>query len=163
MSNDKRHMNTLRWLLIVPLGMAGLAVGILTILFLQSVAMWFCPAELVISGACAASWHSAAEKVAMCVGSAIGAAAVVFLPSLTAPRSRQLVAVVAYCLGAACAISLLVVGGALFLLPFSSAIAGGALALWRVFVKQGAKMPPNLSIELTSDGLFPLDAAHVKC
>jgi len=29
-------------------------------------------------------------------------------------------------------------------------------------VKQGAKMPPNLSIELTSNGLFRLDAAHVK-
>lgn len=134
-------MNTLRWLLIVPLGAIGFAIGICAILLLLSAVTWLCPAELVISGLCTASWFPAAQEVAISVGAAIGAAAVVGLPSLAAPQSKRLVALVAFCVGSAYVLSLLVMGSssAPIWVPVACAIASGAVALWVVSVGSRGK------------------------
>jgi hypothetical protein len=126
-------MSVVRWLLVVALVAIGMAIGIFAILLLQEAVMWFCPAALVISGLCTASWYPAVEELAMCLGAAIGAAAVVGLPSLAAPRRRHLVAIAAFCSGTAFAATLAFTGGPLWF-PFASAIASGAMVLWLFMV-----------------------------
>lgn len=119
----------LRWLLVVPLAVLGVAVGILAALVLQRVTTQFCPSEFVVSGQCTAWWFHYAESVALCTGASLGAALAVVLPSLAAPRLRKKVAAAAFAAGLAYALYFLVSVGVGVLVPFLFAVAAGAVAL----------------------------------
>jgi len=121
-----------RWLLVLPLGATGVALGIFAGGLLHSAATWACPAAHLISGACMAPWFPVAEAMVMCAGAAIGAMAAVLLPSLAAPRGKRLVAVAAYLCGTAYATWLSLSVGEFLKLPYATALAVGALTAYLV-------------------------------
>ena len=121
-------MTTVRWLLVAVLWIVGLCVWIVATLFFESVALRFCPDDMIISGACAAEWYSTAEQVARCCAAALGAAAVVTLPSLVALRARRQVALYSFGLGAALAVSLAYMLGPSARWPLVAALSAGILA-----------------------------------
>jgi hypothetical protein len=97
------NWNWLRWLAIAPALLAcwylALYVGLLALSFVQSL----CPAELMISSVCTASWYPDAEKAVMCLGAALAAALMVLAGAILAPSGKQAVALVIYILGLAAA------------------------------------------------------------
>lgn len=101
----------------------ALAIGLLEALTA------LCPRELMVSGACTAPWHPAAEQAAFCVALAVGAALFVALPVVCAPSHRRAVAWGCWAAG------VVVVGsawwqiGASFSGPSVAAIVSGAVAL----------------------------------
>jgi hypothetical protein len=120
-------MKILRWVLVVPMWLAGLVVWIVSTILLESVPLWFCPPKLTFPPACAADWGSAADHLSVCVGAAIGAMAVVSLPVLVAPEAKARVALVAYCCGALFAglLWFLMGPGVADRAPFLSALVAG--------------------------------------
>ena len=120
-------MKLLRWLSVIPVGVAGTYLGALSAMLLVSVLKKLCPLEEQVSGLCFAPWYSPLEATAISIGAAVGAACTVGLPALIAPTRRALVSVLAYAGGTACATWFLVSVGRSFLIPFSVAAATGLL------------------------------------
>jgi len=122
------RMKTVRWLLVALLWIAGLCAWFIATIWLESVALGFCPEDLIISGTCAAEWYPAAETIARCLGAALGAAAAVGLPSLIAPRANREVALYSFGLGAALAVFLAYLLGSSATWPLVAALSAGVLA-----------------------------------
>jgi hypothetical protein len=123
----------LRWLLVVPVGIAGTYLGALCAILLVSVLEWLCPVEDQVSGLCFASWYPPLQSAAIALGAAVGAACTVGLPALLAPTRKKLVSLVAYTGGTSYATWFLVSVGGSFLVPFSVAIATGLLVTIGVY------------------------------
>jgi hypothetical protein len=141
-------MPLLRWLLVVPLGLAGAFFGFASAAFLASAAVKLCPEELLVSGMCTASWYPALEQSIMCFGGALGAVGAVALPALAAPAHKKYVALVALILGAAYSLWVLVGVGSFVLLPAVAAIAAGLLATLATFrrsARAALYLPPDRS------------------
>jgi hypothetical protein len=121
-------LNALRWLL-VPISTAfGCWFGIALAVLLHSAFTSLCPAGMLVSGLCHASWFPAAEAFAQYSGAALGAALAVLLPYLLAPSHKRIVAVVAFLLGAAYAAAFVVAG--LDAWPYAAcAIVSGLIVL----------------------------------
>ena len=117
----------LRWLLIFPVSVAGVAVGMVAAVMLHEVATALCPKEMLISGACTASWFPYAEQAAFAAGAAVGATLAVALPSFVAPRHRGRVAWFAFAGGLAYALWFVMTVGTSILVPFVVSVASGAL------------------------------------
>jgi hypothetical protein len=131
-------MNLLRWLLVVPAACLGFVLSVVCGFGLVSLAGWFCPPELVVSGLCTASWYPFASDLAICVSAALGASVTVALPFLLAPTHRLPVAITAFAGGSLFALWILVDGGSSLMFPVASALAGGLLMA--VLVLRGAKI-----------------------
>jgi hypothetical protein len=116
-----------RWLLVLPLGVAGVFAGFAVAIALVSLAERVCPAEMLVSGMCIAPWYRFAETGAYCVGAVVGAACAVALPFLAAPSHKQGVALVALALGTAFAAWFLFGAGTSVALPFACAVGSGLL------------------------------------
>jgi hypothetical protein len=105
------------WYAVFLLGFAG--IGLLD---------HFCPPDLVVSGACTASWHYPAVEVLILLCTALVSVGIVLVPALVAPAKRLHVAALAYGCGAAFAIYA-ASGGSLWG-PFAAAALCGSGALW---------------------------------
>jgi hypothetical protein len=116
-----------RWLLVLPLGVAGVVAGFAVAIALVSLATRVCPAEMLVSGMCVAPWYRFAEAAAYCVGAAVGAACAIGLPYLAAPSHKQHVALVALALGTVCAAWFMFGAGTSVALPFACAVGSGLL------------------------------------
>ena len=136
-------MQTLRWFLVLPVGAAGIVLGLAISIALMALAERFCPPELFISGKCIATWFPAAESAAICVGSALGAFAVVALPSAIAPTWKKQVAVSALLAGALFAFFALG-ARADSLLPLGFAFASGLSAVALIFANSRVRLNPVL-------------------
>ena len=124
-----------RWLLIVPLGIAGGWAGIIAAIALHGISTRLCPSELLISGMCTAWWFRYAELMSFCLGAAFGAVLVVALPSLAAPRFHKRVAIVAFGAGVIYASYFLLRAGVSVLVPFAFAVVAGLLVVWCIHVR----------------------------
>ncbi len=89
----------LRWLLVVPVGLAAAWAGIVAGLVLYSITDDFCPRDLLVSGSCMAWWAPLAHSAGLSLGATLGAALVVALPAWVAPRFRHYVATAAFAAG----------------------------------------------------------------
>ena len=123
-------MRAIRWLATAPLAFVGYAVAVLLVVALTSLLKRLCPPELLVSGLCTASWYAAAEVTAFAISTAVGAALFVALPALAAPGHRVRVALVAFAVGSAYAIWFVSQVGLGFAVPFTSAVASGAVTTW---------------------------------
>ena len=97
-------MNLLRWILLLPSAyiawVVALLVGFVYVRFLD----WICPPELVVSGACTASWHRAAIDAGIVASAGFAAGLVMLTVILIAPSNRRLVAAFAFGIGSTVAI-----------------------------------------------------------
>jgi hypothetical protein len=132
MSNVRSYVPFFRWLFVVPVGVAGVFLGLGSAVVLVVAVARLCPPELIVSGVCTASWYRAAESAAICIGAALGAFATVAFPSLIAPRHKVRVALAAFLAGAGYSAWFVASAGASAVLPFASALAAGAGATWLV-------------------------------
>lgn len=148
---DKTHMPVLRWLLLVPSGIAGVCLGFAAALALLGIADRFCPPDLLISGMCTASWYRTAERAALCSGAAVGAIAAVALPTFVAPAHKARVAAMAFCLGAVYALWGLAAAGAYAWPALASALAAGMAALGWVLARGRMQAAPS-SKQTLGDG-----------
>jgi hypothetical protein len=105
------------WYAVLLLGIAG--VGLLD---------RFCPPELMVSGACTASWHAPAVDALIFLCTAVVSAGIVLVPAFLAPSYRFQVAALAFAGGAAFALYA-ASGGSLWGPFFVSTLAGSA-SLW---------------------------------
>ena len=130
-------INLARWILVplsgVAVWYAVLLLGIAGYELLDRL----CPPELVVSGACTASWHAPAVEVLMLVCTALVSAGIVVIPALIAPARRFQVAAVAFGCGATFAIYA-ASGGSLWGPFFVSALTGAG-SLWLVASKWNAR------------------------
>jgi hypothetical protein len=118
----------------VPL--AGLAVWYGTLLLgIASVDLLdaLCPPELVVSGACTASWYDPAFYSLTSFFSGLVAIGIVLVPALIAPAFRFHIAVLAFSTGAAFAVYFTILDHSLWA-PFVAAALGGSFGLWLAFV-----------------------------
>jgi len=122
-----KKIEIMRWLLVVPSAFVGWYAALFIGLLLYSVADYFCPPELMISGSCHASWHSPVIDGVIIFGASLSAILVILFSVLMAPNKRKLVAKIIY------------LGGLLFAMyavyetsewgPFTGAVLCGALFL----------------------------------
>jgi hypothetical protein len=123
-------MNLMRWAG-VPLSAIAVWYGVLVVGIAGiSVLDRFCPPELMVSGACTASWHAPAVEALMLLCTAIVAAGIVIIPAYVAPAQRFLVAALAYGCGAVFALYA-ASDGSLWG-PFFVAAFTGSASLWFV-------------------------------
>ena len=120
-------MRALRWILVPALAPIGYLVTFLSSLLLDQLLLRLCPAELVVSGTCTASWYPIAEMSIFAIGAAIGAAVWVVLPTLVAPAHRTTVAWIAFASGAGLALWFIAHVGSEFAVPFASALIAGTI------------------------------------
>jgi len=137
----KRREYYLRWIGTVPVLYLGWQIGILFGYFVVMIGEVTCPAEHVVSNHCFAPWTDLVFRCATVIGSMVAASLVVWLPAVVAPSHKHLVAVSAFVLGVTVAISLALALEAW--LPFWSAVATGAVAVWLVMSRDNED--PRLS------------------
>ncbi len=119
----------LRWIGVPLSGLAvwygTLVLGVAAMLVLDAL----CPPELMVSGACTASWYFPALYGLIMFFSGVVALGIVVVPALIAPAFRFGVAVVAFATGAAFAVYFAAHDWSLWG-PFLAAALGGSLGLW---------------------------------
>ena len=135
-------MKTFRWLMTVPVGVFGWFTGLFAGIFIDSIGKWTCPSEYVVSGNCNAPWSLLLHSMAYVIGASVAACAVVLLPTLMAPTRRDIVALVAFTVGLAFAIYLVILDGPLegprdlwiwFTgVPFGFAVLSGVGTVWLI-------------------------------
>ena len=91
--------NALRWLLIVPVAVAGWFLAFVGTLELYELIYYFCPIEYQVSGTCQHDAAVIAENVLIALGAGLSAVLVVLLATITAPAYKSQVAAAALCLG----------------------------------------------------------------
>lgn len=136
-------MKLLRWLFVLPVGGAGLYLGIVSAILLVALLQRLCPLEDQVSGLCFADWYVAAESTAIAFGAALGAVCAVSLPALVAPAHKRHVSVLFYLAGSAVAVCFLASAGRSFLLPFGVAMSTGALAVVACFRRTQSATGPK--------------------
>jgi hypothetical protein len=136
-------MRALRWAFVPFLAPLGYIVAVLTASVLTQVLQRLCPANMVVSGMCTASWYSDAEIAAFAFATGVGAMLWVLLPTLAAPGHRRHVAWIAYVLGAIYATWFISQVGAGFAIPFGSALATGAISAMLI----SSRYSPNREVE----------------
>ena len=103
--------------------LVALGAGLAYVSFLD----WLCPPELLVSGACTASWHGPAVDAGIAGGAALAAGLIMVTVVLLAPSHRRLVAVAAFAIGSA--VALYMAHHAHAWAAGASAIAVGLIAL----------------------------------
>jgi hypothetical protein len=123
-------VNLVRWALVplsaIAVWYAVLVMGIVGISLLDR----FCPPELMVSGACTASWHAPAVDALVLLCTAAVSAGIVVIPTYVAPAKPFLVAALAFACGAAFA--LYAVSDGDLWGPFFVAGLTGCASLWFV-------------------------------
>lgn len=94
-----KKIEIIRWLLVIPLAFVGWYTALSIGFLLYSVANYFCPPELMISGRCHASWYSPVIDGVIIFGASLSAILVILLSVLVAPNKRKLVAKIIYSAG----------------------------------------------------------------
>lgn len=93
-------MTIARWILAIPAAFLGwflaLFLGLLAHGFLTSL----CPTDMMVSGACIASWHMKISSFLVPAFSGVAAILVIIFPTVVAPSYRLQVSVLAYVSGA---------------------------------------------------------------
>jgi len=92
-------IKAVRWLLLLPLTLAGWYLVMLLGIVLLDLAMAACPPEEVVSGACTAPWMGGVEAGIFYLCSALAATAWVLIPALMAPALKRETAWVAFISG----------------------------------------------------------------
>lgn len=121
-------MYALRWIFAPLVPVVGLATTVLAAILLTEALDLMCPPELVVSGLCTASWYPASQQVAFALASFLGALVFVWLPAVTAPKFKPVVAWVAFAAGLAYGCFFLWEVGPSVLPSLVAAVAGGVLA-----------------------------------
>ena len=124
-------LRLLRWMLVVPSGILGWYLGMIVAMLIYKANQALCPARYLVSGVCAAPWSIYVEKMAFFIGGGVVGALVVLLPALMAPNHRKQVALIAYGLGLACSIGVLLSMFSLWNAVLPAVLAGGWV-LWRI-------------------------------
>lgn len=130
-----RAFSVVRWVLVVPSALVGWYAGLIVALLIYKANEALCPARYLVSGMCTAPWSSVIEELAVIVGGAVVGALVVLLPSLMAPYHRKKIALIAYSLGFACSIYVLMLVPSIWRAVLAAALAGGWM-LWRISLSQ---------------------------
>jgi len=97
-------INALRWLLVVPMALAGWIAAFFGSLRLYGLIDYFCPADYQVSGFCHHPAALYAENALIVAGAAFSAVLVVMLATITAPAYKSQVAAAALCVGLAVAV-----------------------------------------------------------
>lgn len=121
-------MYALRWIFALLMPAVGLVITALAAILLTEALDLVCPPELVVSGLCTASWYPASQQAAFAVASFLGAVVFVWLPAVTAPNFKPVVAWVAFAAGFAYGCLFLWEVGPSVLPSLGAAVAGGVLA-----------------------------------
>jgi hypothetical protein len=121
-------MRIVRWLLVLPFGVAGWYLGMLAGFLIYKTGESTCPTEYIVSGSCTAPWSHAVYLFALAFGAGLAGTAVVILPSFIAPEKRIWVAGVALILGSVAATYMLITTEAW--LPYAAALICGSVSLW---------------------------------
>lgn len=119
----------LRWILLVPLTVAGWYLVLLLGMVLLTLADGFCPPEEMVSGYCTAPWYAYVDAGVFYFCSGLAAILWVLLAALIAPAWRRGVGWVAFAIGALVASAMTLHLGAWDDLAISLA-AGFATAWW---------------------------------
>ena len=131
-----KKIEIIRWLLVIPSAFVGWYAALFMGFLLYSVADYFCPPELMISGQCSASWHQPVIDGVIIFGASLSAILVILFSVLVAPNKRKLVAKIIYLGGVLLAMYAVyetsawgafagaVLSGALFLLLFLRFMGG---------------------------------------
>jgi hypothetical protein len=122
-------MATLRWLLVVPSGVAMWYIVLRAGLVANSLLLALCPPELMVSGVCTASWYFPATDALIYACVVLLACSMVLVPSFVAPKHKLIIGTIAYVSGFAFALHLTSRETLLHLL---AAVGSGAFAVWLV-------------------------------
>jgi len=129
--NQVSALRWVRWLLVVPSAFVGWYIGVIVPILIFKANEALCPTHYLVSGMCHSPWSAWIEGVAIIIGSVLAGALVVLLPALIAPTHRKPVALIAYVIGLACSLFVLILMLDLWYAVVSAAVAGG-VSLWRV-------------------------------
>ena len=128
-------IRTLRWLLVVPMAVAGWFIVFAAAVTLHSAIWDFCPAEFQVSGMCSHPWAFIAEDALVWAGAFFSAVFVVAFATRTAPAFKSQIAVASFVIGTAIAIWAYLETHALGALI--GACVGGILATVFVYRRHG--------------------------
>jgi hypothetical protein len=99
-----QNKKIIRWILVVPSAIVGWFSALFLGMALVSVADYCCPPELVLSGACTATWYSNVVDALVVFGASISAVLAILCGVLMAPGQRKMVARVVFATGLAFAL-----------------------------------------------------------
>ena len=128
-------IRTLRWILVVPMGVAGWFIAFASAVTLHSLIWDFCPPEFQVSGMCTHPWAFIAEDALVWAGAFVSAVLVVAFATRTAPSYKSQIATACLVIGVAVAFWAYLETYALG--AFIGASAGGFLAVVLVVRKHG--------------------------
>lgn len=123
-------LNTLRWLLIVPMAIAGWSIAFIAGLKLLGMVYYFCPSDYQVSGMCQHPGAQLLEDFLLVAGAAVSAVFVLVFATVTAPSYKPQVAAATLMLGLAVATWAFLETGALG--AFVGACVAGAITFWRL-------------------------------
>jgi len=121
---------TLRWLLIVPMAVAGWFIAFAAGIQLLGLVDYFCPADLQVSGTCQHPAANLFEDFLLVAAAAASAVLVLVSATMTAPSYKPQVAAATLILGLAVAAWAFLETGALG--AFIGACVAGSITFWRL-------------------------------
>ena len=92
-------LEVLRWVLIVPSAIFVWYVCLILGLFSLPILDYFCPPELIVSGACFAEWHQTAENIFIAFFASLSAVLIVTSSVSLAPYKKKEVAIISFLIG----------------------------------------------------------------
>lgn len=125
---------TLRWLLTVPMAIAGWLMAFAAGIHSLELVYYFCPADFQVSGSCQHPGAQLAEDFLLVAGAMASAVLVLVFATVTAPSYKPQVAAATFMLGLAVAAWTFLETGALG--PFVGACVAGAITFWRLLHHQ---------------------------
>ena len=102
-------MHVVRWILLPIVCIAAWIAALFTGIVAHSVAEFFCPADQMVSGMCAAPWFETLDAWLVRFFSAFAAALIIVSCYFTAPAARTFIAWIVFGLGAVYALWIAVV------------------------------------------------------
>ena len=94
-------IRTLRWILVIPMAVAGWFIAFASAVTLHSLIWDFCPPEFQVSGMCTHPWAFIAEDLLVWSGAFVSAVLVVAFAARTAPSYKSQVATACLVIGVA--------------------------------------------------------------
>ena len=128
-------IRTLRWVLVIPMAVAGWFIAFAGAVTLHSLIWDFCPPEFQLSGMCTHPWALMAEDALVWAGAFLSAVFVVAFATRTAPAYKSQTAIACFVIGLAAATWAYLETHALGALI--GACVGGLLAVILVVRKHG--------------------------
>ena len=123
-------IKTLRWLLTVPMAVAGWFIAFAVVIQCLELIDYFCPADFQVLGACQHPGAQLAQDFLITAGAMASAVLVLVFATVTAPSYKPQVTAATFMLGLAVASWAFLETGALG--AFIGACVAGAVTFWRL-------------------------------